>query len=296
MGSSRPRRASLLRVVPGPMRSRATWSLTVGAAIVVQTEPTRRASDVTDGTAYLTPEARARVNIDRQLVEAGWVVQDVRSMNLYAGPGVAVREFSMKSGHGEADYLLFVPIDGRPVAVGVIEAKKEGSTLSGVEIQSRKYTDGLPDNLSTPIRPLPIAYESTGIETMFTCGLDPDPRSRQVFSFHRPETVTAWVRRAITQPGCGSLRGRLSLLPEVREDGLRSIQVRAIDAVESSIRENRPRALAQMATGSGKTFMAANEAYRLIKFSDSAARALSRRPREPRPPGAEGVPAVSDPR
>ena len=133
-----------------------------------------------------------------------------------------------------------------------------------------KYTDGLPDNLSTPIRPLPIAYESTGIETMFTCGLDPDPRSRQVFSFHRPETVTAWVRRAITQQGFGSLRGRLSLLPEVREDGLRSIQVRAIDAVESSMRENRPRALAQMATGSGKTFMAANEAYRLIKFSDSA--------------------------
>lgn len=54
---------------------------------------------------YLTAEARARVEIDRQLVACGWLVQNRTEMNLYAGQGVAVREFIMAAGHGRADYL-----------------------------------------------------------------------------------------------------------------------------------------------------------------------------------------------
>jgi type I restriction enzyme R subunit len=71
--------------------------------------------------AYLTPEARARVVIDRMLDAAGWAVQDARGVNLAASRGVAVREFVLKSPHGRADYLLF--LEGR--AVGIVEAKKE---------------------------------------------------------------------------------------------------------------------------------------------------------------------------
>ncbi|MDQ6794446.1 MAG: hypothetical protein M3067_06460, partial [Chloroflexota bacterium] len=63
--------------------------------------------------AYLAAEARARVEIDRQLVACGWEVQSRAEMNLYATQGVAVREFIMASGHGRADYLLFV--DGKAV-------------------------------------------------------------------------------------------------------------------------------------------------------------------------------------
>ena len=88
-----------------------------------------------DGVNYLTAEARARVEIDRQLAAAGWVVQDRAQMNLYAGSGVAVREFIMAPGHGRADYLLFV--DG--VAVGAVEAKPAGTPLAGVEAQSAKF-------------------------------------------------------------------------------------------------------------------------------------------------------------
>ena len=47
---------------------------------------------VADADAYLTPEAKARVEIDRQLVACGWVVQDRKAMNLYALQGAAVRE------------------------------------------------------------------------------------------------------------------------------------------------------------------------------------------------------------
>ena len=61
-------------------------------------------------------------------------------MNLSAGPGVAVREFQMATGHGFADYMLFV--EGK--AVGVLEAKPAGYPLTGVELQADKYATGLP--------------------------------------------------------------------------------------------------------------------------------------------------------
>ena len=100
----------------------------------------------------MTPEQEARVNIDRLLEQAGWSVQNAGSINLYASSGVAVREFSLKTDHGTADYLLYV----NQKAAGVVEAKPEGSTLTGVEVQSEKYSTGLPDNLPAHQRPLPF--------------------------------------------------------------------------------------------------------------------------------------------
>ena len=136
------------------------------------------------------PEHQARAEIDRLLVAAGWAVQDVLAANLLAAAGVAIREFPLNTGHGVADYLLYV--DGK--ACGVIEAKKAGSTLTGVEVQSARYTQGLPRVLPAWCRPLPFAYESTGIETHFTNGLDPAPRARGVFAFHRPQQLALWLK------------------------------------------------------------------------------------------------------
>ena len=114
----------------------------------------------------MTPEQEARRKIDRQLGQCGWLVQDYRSMDLSAGPGVAVREFPLTTGF--ADYLLYV--DRR--VLGVIEAKRAGHTLTGVETQSAKYTRGLPANLPHYRLPLPFAYESTGAVPQFTNALD----------------------------------------------------------------------------------------------------------------------------
>ena len=219
---------------------------------------------MTEG-AYLTAEARARVEIDRQLAACGWVVQDRSAMNLYASQGIAVREFIMATGHGRADYILFVD----QKAVGAVEAKPSGTPLAGVEPQSAKYSTGLPKDLPALVRPLPFLYESTGDETMFTDGFDPDPRSRQVFTFHRPEALARWLRQWRDDADGGSLRSRMMRLGAVPVDGLRRIQVEAISKVEASMKANRPRALAQMATGSGKTFMAANLAYRLVQQADA---------------------------
>src|SRR5436189_5779704 len=153
-----------------------------------------------------TPEQRARREIDRSLTAAGWLVQSADDLDLTAGRGIAIREFQMKSGFGFADYLLY--LDRR--ALGAVEAKPHG-TLTGVEAQSAKYAAGLPANLPAHIRPLPFLFESNGSVTYFTNGLDPLPRSRQIFNFPRPETLAEWIG----QPA--QLRHRLKELPRLDE-------------------------------------------------------------------------------
>lgn len=210
----------------------------------------RESDDMTD-----TPEQRARREIDASLEAAGWLVQDLDELDLSAGRGIAAREFPMKSGFGLADYLLYLDVK----AVGAVEAKAEG-TLTGVEAQTAKYAAGLPDDLPAPRRPLPFLFEANGAVTFYTNGLDPTPRSRQVFNFPRPETLGALLARP------KQLRTMLKELPQLDESRLWSAQSRAISALERSFAEARPRALIQMATGSGKTFTAVNVAYRLLKF------------------------------
>ena len=202
------------------------------------------------------PEERAREWIDENLEAAGWRVQDVEELDLSAGTGITVREFPMKSGFGQADYLLYVD----QTVVGAIEAKSTGS-LSGVEAQSAKYAAGLPDDLPADHRPLPFLFESNGDVTWFTNGLDPKPRARQLFHFPRPSALAELAARP------EQLRARLQELPALDESRLWSAQARAIRNLESSLALAKPRALIQMATGSGKTFAAVNFAYRLIKYA-----------------------------
>ena len=204
-----------------------------------------------------TPEQRARREIDANLNAAGWTVQDRQDLDLTAGRGIAVREFVMKPGFGFADYLLY--LDRK--AAGAIEAKPEG-TLTGVEAQSAKYAAGLPDNLPAHQRPLSFLFELNGSVTYFTNGLDPVPRSRQLFNFPRPETLVGWL----AQPS--QLRTRLKELPPLDEARLWTVQAKAIRNLEQSFGRADPRALVQMATGSGKTFAAVNVAYRLLKPDD----------------------------
>ena len=205
----------------------------------------------------MKPEEKARQRIDQLLKAAGWIVQDLRELNLGAGLGVAVREFPLES--GSADYLLFVDRQ----AVGVVEAKPQGTTLSSVAEQSGKYLVGFPQNLPHVTEPLPFAYESTGIETFFRDLRDPDPRSRRVFAFHRPETLGEWCSQKDT------LRARLRKLPPLVREGLRDCQIQAIENLETSSADARARALIQMAGGSGKTYTAVSFVYRLIKFANA---------------------------
>ena len=209
------------------------------------------------------PEQLARDHIDALLRQAGWVVQHSKQMDFSAGTGIAAREY--QTDIGPADYVLFVD----KKAVGVIEAKREdlAHTITAVEQQTEGYASANLKWVSNK-QPLPFLYESTGIITRFTDTRDPKPRSREVFSFHKPETLKEWL----SQPA--SLRARLQQIPPLNPNNqpaqllhLRDCQEIAITNLEESFKADKPRALIQMATGAGKTYTAITSIYRLLKFA-----------------------------
>jgi len=202
-----------------------------------------------------TPEQKARDTIDKKLLACGWIIQDIKHINLHAGCGIAVREYLTDV--GPADYVLFV--EGKPC--GVIEAKREeeGHRMAVHENQAESYATAKLKHLKND--PLPYVYVSTGEITKFTDFTDPKPRAREVFSFHCPETLRDWLKKD------KSLRKRLHDLPVLKTDGLRDCQISAINKLETSFKESRPKALIQMATGSGKTFTAITFIYRLLKYA-----------------------------
>lgn len=208
----------------------------------------------------MTPEQLARVQIDRKLIQAGWVIQDFQQLNPIASLGVAVREFPTSS--GPVDYALFV--DGKPV--GVLEAKSDdkGEGLTEVEGQSDRYAKShfLHCNTVYQIR---FAYEATGILTRFTDYADQYCSSRKVSSFHRPETLNALL--TAQSKGYDTLRNNMKQFPVFDTTGFRKCQIAAIEGLENSFSMNKPRALIQMATGAGKTFTAITAAYRLLKYA-----------------------------
>ncbi len=204
------------------------------------------------------PEQIARDKIDKMLIDSGWLVQSKKEVDLSANKGVAIRHYNTQDGK-ELDYALFV--DRKPV--GVIEAKREdeGHRLTVAEDQSKGYAEAKLKYLDND--PLHLVYESTGTITRFTDYRDPKPRGRNVFSFHKPETIAEWLRKE------KSLRNRLLDTPTLDPTGLRPAQIVAIENLEHSFKKNRPKALIQMATGAGKTFAAATFIYRLLKYADA---------------------------
>ena len=204
----------------------------------------------------MTPEQKARKIIDVKLTESGWILQDKREFNPAAARGVAVREFQTDS--GPVDYLLFV--SRKPI--GVIEAMRaeEGQNITIHESQSKRYA-GSTIKWAVRGQILRFAYESTGIITRFTDYADEKERSREVFSFHRPETLQRWLADEST------LRNRMKSFPDFDDAGFRVCQTKAVLGLEKSFGENKPRALIQMATGAGKTYTAITTVYRLLKHA-----------------------------
>ena len=204
------------------------------------------------------PEQIARDRMDERLRAAGWDVQDRNAIDFNTGLGIAVREY--RTDIGPVDYVLFVDRQ----AVGVVEAKPDswGAKLTTVEEQSAGYANAELKWVAKS-EPLPFVYEATGEVTRFTNGRDPNPRSREIFTFHRPETFRDWT---LAQ---GSFRGGIASLPPLNPTDLRGCQIRAITNLEASLKADRPRALVQMATGSGKTFTAITQVYRLLKHANA---------------------------
>lgn len=205
----------------------------------------------------MTPEEKARCVIDNNFRQSGWIIQDLNRLNLSASLGVAVREFPTST--GEVDYALFV--DGRPV--GVVEAKRSeaGQSITDVEVQAGRYAKSSFKWVKNDYT-IRFVYEATDKLIRFTDYNDVKYRSRTVFSFHRPETLFEWVRQSDT------LRNNMKHFPPLDVKGFRKCQINAINNLEKSFADNRPKALVQMATGAGKTFTAITASYRLLKYGN----------------------------
>lgn len=202
----------------------------------------------------MTPEAKAREIIDKKLEQSGWTLQDMKDFSPMASLGVAVREYPTST--GPVDYALF--IDRKPI--GIVEAKssEKGETLTTAEEQTSRYASST-FKWANSAQPIRFAYESTDIITHFTDYADNKACSREVFSFHRPETLSNLLKATNT------LRNNLKLFPPFDDTGFRSCQTSAIINLENSFAQNKSRALIQMATGAGKTFTAITSVYRLLK-------------------------------
>ena len=88
----------------------------------------------------------------------------------------------------------------------VIDRLPEPELTAWVEVSSSnleaiRYNEAAEE---LDVLPLPFIYESTGVETRFTNGLDPDPRSREVFAVHRPETLAPMSATAAST-ACGAV-------------------------------------------------------------------------------------------
>jgi len=200
----------------------------------------------------MSPEEKARLEIDRKLELAGWHVVD-RSNYTPSISAVAVKEGLLK-GNYEADYLLF--INGK--AIGVLEAKKEDTKLSSiVAVQAEKYAHQLLTWYQCWQKPLPLVYLSNGKELMFRNISDKQSEYQPLQRMHTPQEMVK----------IAGVQDEFAGLPYLSPKGLRKCQYEAVTQLENSFRKGEQRALMVLATGAGKTFTACMAAYRLLSYT-----------------------------
>ena len=202
----------------------------------------------------MQPEEKARVKIDRQLIDAGWKVIPRDEYQPVDGP-VAVKESLMKA-HRESDYLLY--IDNK--AIAVVEAKKEEDQL-GPEVadQAENYAHTPIAWTQTWLKNLvPLVYLANGKKILFKDLTSDEEDYIELKSFHTPK---AMLKRL-------GLHSDFGALPYFEQGTLRDCQYRAETHLEDSLRDGYKKSLAVLATGSGKTYLACLASYRLLAYTD----------------------------
>ena len=200
----------------------------------------------------MLPEELARVKIDKQLNNAGW---NIIARNEYIPKStVAIKEALMK-GNTESDYLLFV--DGK--AIAVVEAKKETNPLGAdVAAQAEFYSANPQDWYALWIDGMiPLVYLANGNKIYFKNMLIPDSEYEELSAMHSPKKMLQLIGQ-VSEYGA---------LPRIEKKGLRDCQYNAEVALEASLKEGKKKALAILATGSGKTYLACLASYRMLNYT-----------------------------
>ena len=208
----------------------------------------------------MLPEEKARIKIDEQLTSAGWEV--VTRFEYNRKNPSAIVEASM-SGRKESDYLLF--IDNK--AIAVVEAKRAERNLDEIVAQQAEnytlnpqswYGFWLNENK------VPLVYLANGETILFKNMLSPDSEYQQIDKMHTPKEMLRMIGQS----------SELGALPVIEKNGLRDCQYRAEVNLEASFKEGKKKALAVLATGSGKTYLACLASYRFLEYTPSTKRIL----------------------
>ena len=201
----------------------------------------------------MTPEEKARVKIDKQLMDAGW---DIVSRNEYIPHNsVAVKEGLMQ-GNKESDYLLFV--DNK--AIAVIEAKAEDNTLGDVVAQQAEWYSTHPQSwVGMWFKgQIPLVYLANGSKIYFKNMLsDLYGDYVEIPAMHSPKKMLQIIGK----------KSEYGALPRIEKKGLRDCQYNAEVALEASLKDGKKKALAILATGSGKTYLACLASYRMLNYT-----------------------------
>ena len=203
----------------------------------------------------MLPEERARIKIDKQLMDAGW---DIVSRDEYVPDYTLAVKEALMQGNKESDYLLFV--DNK--AIAVVEAKKEDNPLGlKVEEQAEKYAN-------TPERwyglwyqdLVPLVYMANGKKIYFKNMLtDPDGDFVELTEMHSPKKMLSLIGK----------KSEYGALPRLEKSGLRDCQYNAEIGLEESLKHGRKKNLAILATGSGKTYFACLASYRMLNYTST---------------------------
>ena len=201
----------------------------------------------------MTPEEKARVKIDKQLRNAGW---DIVSRDEYIPSNALAVKEALMQGNKESDYLLFV--DDR--AIAVVEAKKEENSLGDiVAAQAEAYSKN-PQNWY-PLwfdGQIPLVYLANGNKIYFKNMLaDPDGDYVELTEMHSPKKMLQIIGK----------KSEYGALPRIEKRGLRDCQYDAEVALEKMLKAGQKKALAVLATGSGKTYLACLATYRLLNYT-----------------------------
>lgn len=202
------------------------------------------------------PERQTRKNrIDPKLEAAGWrVVPFDPSKPLSTLDRCAIQEYP--TDYGPADYALCV--DGQ--ILGIVEAKKLSLGPQNVLTQAERYSKGV---ANTPLNfrgyRVPFLYSTNGEIIWHHDIRHPLNRSRRVSGFHTPEALGER-----SQQNFATVCTQLLQTPN-DHSLLRPYQREANAAIEQALADRKRHMLVAMATGTGKTFMAVNQTYRLMK-------------------------------
>ena len=201
----------------------------------------------------MLPEEKARIKIDKQLKNAGW---DIVSRDEYIPSNALAVKEALMQGNKESDYLLFV--DDR--AIAVVEAKKEDNTLGDIvaaqaEAYSKNPQSWYPLWFDGQI---PLVYLANGNKIYFKNMLtDPDGDYVELTEMHSPKKMLQIIGE----------KSEYGALPRIEKKGLRDCQYDAEVALEKALKAGQKKALAVLATGSGKTYLACLAAYRLLNYT-----------------------------